>query len=262
MSKVPAHRYELLTWEEARAAALADTVVLLPIGAVEQHGPHLPLDVDINLAVAVADRVAADRRGVLVAPGVPWGLSAAHLQFAGTLSLSAQTMTALLTDLADSLARHGFRKIAFVVAHNSNRPLVSLVAKEISHRHGLPVLMLFCTDFAADAFAEARVSAPGGELHAGELETAVELHLRPDVVRMDRAVRAPVDAKGQFGMSMAASDIYGKGLVQVGFDLARATPSGVLGDPTVAVGEVGQRVFDAMVEGVSISIDEYQELEW
>lgn len=252
--------YGLLTWEEAKAAADAGAVVIVPVGAIEQHGPHLPLDVDIHFATAVADGVAARTDGVLVAPPVSWGLSGSHMDFAGTLTLSAATMKALLEDIGESLIHHGFRKIAFVVAHNSNRPLVSIVARELGQRHGLPLLVAFCTDFAAAAFAATRVSELGGELHAGELETAVELHLRPEVVRMDRAVAAPVDAKAQLGMSMASNDMYGKGLVQVGFDLSEQAPAGVMGDPTVATAAVGERAFEAMVEGIAAAIEEYQEL--
>lgn len=250
-----------LTWVEADRAARSGAVVLLPVGAFEQHGPHLPLDVDVHMALAVAEEVARRTEGVLVAPGVTWGLSDSHLPFAGTMSLSLDTMRGLLTDLVTSLARNGFERIALVVTHNSNRPLVGILTQELSRRLGQGVLSLFCTDFAADTFRRIRASEVGGELHAGELETAFELFLRPDLVRIEQAPRAPVEPKSVTGLSRTARDMYEGGLAQIGFKLTEAAPHGVLGDPTVATAETGSRVFEAMVQGICETIAEFRELD-
>lgn len=246
-----------LTWVEARDKAHAGAVVLLPVGAFEQHGPHLPLDVDTHMAVSVAEEVAKRGDRILVAPEVTWGLSGSHLPFAGTISLSLETMRALLTDIVTSLAQNGFQKIALLVTHNSNRPLMSILTQELSRRCGQAILSLFCTDFAAETFQEIRRSEIGGELHAGELETAYELFLRPGLVQLDRAPVAPVEPKSVTGISKAVADMYKPGLAQIGFDLREAAPHGVMGDPTVATARTGSRVFEAMVQGICDTIQEF-----
>lgn len=249
-----------LTWVEARQKAEEGAVVLLPVGAFEQHGPHLPLDVDIHMAVSVAEEVAARSENILVAPEVTWGLSGSHLPFAGTMSLSIETMRGLLEDLATSLFGNGFQKIVFVVTHNSNRPLLTLVTQELGRRYGPGILTVFCTDFAAETFRSVRKSEVGGELHAGELETAYELYMRPELVRMEEAKAAPVDPKALTGLSKTSRDMYAGGLAQVGFDFRDSAPEGILGDPTVATPETGKRVFEAMVEGIRETVLEFREI--
>jgi creatinine amidohydrolase len=104
-------------------------VVLIPVGAIEQHGPHLPVDTDIHGAHAASLAVARDRAHVIVAPPVWWGLSSAHRGFAGLLSLRPETFVAVLCDLCDSLIDDGFRRVILVVAHGSNKPAVAIVVQ-------------------------------------------------------------------------------------------------------------------------------------
>lgn len=246
-----------LTSAEAAAAAERGAVVLIPIGAFEQHGPHLPLDVDIHLSQTIAERVSQRAADAYVAPAIPWGQSGAHMPFAGTITLSPTTMLTLLLEITGSLAQHGFRRLAFVNYHMSNRALVTVAARQVAQEHGVSPLHVFCSDFAAELFAQERTSARGGELHAGEFETSIELHLRPELVHLDRAVRNPVDPERHFGSRHASADMFSGGLVQTGVDLCACAPDGVLGDPTVADAALGERLVAAMVERITEVVDEF-----
>jgi creatinine amidohydrolase len=233
-----------LSSEELGAAARDPrTVVLMPIGAVEQHGRHLPVDVDIHLASAVCDAVAARSADVLLAPPVPWGFSASHEAFAGALSLTGDTYLGLLRDLAASVLRSGFRTLLFVNGHNGNIWIAGQVAAEIAPRSDAFVGVVTYFDLTLDVFAAERRTPIGGEGHAGELETALELHLRPGRVGDDRDAR-PVHRHTEFGFA----DLAQRGNIVAGFNLERDYAEGVIGDPGPATGALGARLFDTAVE--------------
>jgi creatinine amidohydrolase len=248
-----------MTSPELNASKDAGDVVLLPIGAIEQHGPHLPVDTDISLAVASATAAARERPYMVVAPPVWWGLSGNHTAFNGYLTLRSITFLALLEDLCTSLLDQGFRKIALIVGHASNKPPVQMVVSDLMQRRGVPIVQLNYINLGAGAFQAVRKSAPGGDWHAGELETALMMHVRPDLVALENAPVRYVDPKLHFGLSAGPKDIFGAGDATIGFDLAASFPDGVAGDPTVATPEVGRVVFEAIVDRICNILDEYHE---
>src|SRR5438874_6833564 len=182
------------TWPEAaRLARDPRSVVLLPLGAIEQHGPHLPLLVDWLGAEEIARRVAPHLRRAgfrpIVLPGVPYGASPLARGFAGTISLSARTLVAVASDILEALAAQGFRR--FVLANYQADPAHVAAMARIKHRverrRGVRVLF---AGFAPSppsqrAMTDARVSRllrsprPAAEWHAGEMETALVLATRP-----------------------------------------------------------------------------------
>jgi creatinine amidohydrolase len=242
--------------EIGRAAGRGD-VVLLPVGAVEQHGPHLPVDTDIRLAVVTAEEVARRCEHALVAPPVWWGLSGYHRGFPGLLTLRPATFTALLEDLCTSLLDQGFRKIVLVVGHGSNKPIVQLVVSELMQTRGVPIMQVNYLNLGAAAFARGRRSPLGGDFHAGELETALMLHVAPDLVHRELAVRCLLDPRVHLGHSAAARDLFSAGEVTVGFDLRASFPEGVAGDATVATAELGAEVLEAIVARACELVGEY-----
>jgi len=250
-----------MTAPELREAAARGDVVVLPIGAVEQHGAHLPTDMDIRGAVETAQAAAARRGYMIVAPPVWWGLSGAHRAFPGLLSVRPETFLGLLEDLCASMVGDGFRRIVLCVGHGSNKPAVQMFVAQFMQRHGVPLLHLNYLNLGAAAFQERRVSGLGGDFHAGEAETSLMLHLAPELVKMDRAVTQYVDPKAHFGLSAAPADIFRAGQAIVGYDLARRFASGVMGDPTVATAETGRVMFEQIVEGFCAIVDEYHEME-
>lgn len=249
-----------MTAPQIAAARDAGDVVLIPVGAVEQHGPHLPVDTDISGAYESAKEAGRRRSYVVLAPPVWWGLSAAHRKFPGYLSLRFQTFYSLLEDLCDCLVGQGFTKIVFVVGHASNKPIVQLLVSDYMDRHGVALLQVNYLNLAAPIFSKIRKSDVGGDAHAGELETAVQMHLRPGKIDVSDAPVHYIDPKRDFGLSTAPKDIFSAGESHIGWDLKDSFPEGVLGDPTVATAETGQLAFEEIIEKLCGILDEYHAL--
>jgi creatinine amidohydrolase len=244
------YRYNRLTWVEMNDAIAAQKLVILPTGSTEQHGRHLPLDVDVFLCESVClevGRRAPDR--VLVLPPIAYGLNLHHIDFPGTIHIEPETFIAFCLNITKSVAYHGFQKILLVNGHGSNTPLIDLVARKtvLSTRS-----LCFATGYYAfllEAFAsirETRVMA-----HADEFETSLYLHLAPERVQMAQAVEDN-DRMGQF----VSSDSTGNYPVRFNDFWGRWTKTGVHGDPTKATAEKGRILFEAAVTGLLRVVDE------
>jgi len=205
-----------LTWPQAQQ--VHDAVLIIPVGSTEQHGPHLALSTDTDIATALAHRVAALRSDVVVAPSLPYGASGEHAGFAGTLSIGQAALELVVVELVRS-ATASFRRVLVLSGHGGNaEPLARATA--LLHHEGRDV----------------RVWAPRwrGDAHAGRTETSVQLALRPELV-------GPAREAGATGS-----------LVDLLPELRRAgvlgvSPNGVLGDPAGADGREGERLLDAAV---------------
>ncbi|WP_240519427.1 creatininase family protein [Amycolatopsis antarctica] len=183
----------MLRWQDSTRArlreVLPDGLVILPMGAIEQHGPHLGTGTDTVLAGTVAERAAgraADRadRDLVLAPVLPFGASDHHLPFGGTLSLSVPTALAVVSDLARSVVESAGRRLVLVNGHGGNRGVCHAAASAVSSRHGLTVTVVHYWELLAPAGAP----VPG---HAGEFETAMMLATAPELVA-DRSPRPPL----------------------------------------------------------------------
>src|SRR5688572_21557109 len=184
------HRYEKLTWPEIGAAVKAGKVPIVPIGAVEQHGPHLPLDVDMLLATSVA--LEAGRRipdQALVLPSVSYGYTGHVMDFPGTINIHYQHFIEHVLDICKSLAYHGFKKIFLLNGHGSNMPNLDLVARranlETDAECAFAAWWMLLTVDPSFLPSWRESEFPGGIAHACELETSVYLHLCPEDVRKD-----------------------------------------------------------------------------
>jgi creatinine amidohydrolase len=242
-----ARRFAELRAPEVERRLSARSVLLQPVGAVEQHGPHLPLDTDLLVASAVTDAVAADRGDELdlwVLPPLAYSKSNEHAWAPGTVWLSATTLLAVLDDLGRSLSALPTRRLAFVNGHGGNTQLLLVAGRELRLRHGLMTFLLH-PSVPPDAGGRAEVEQPDRELgmgvHAGRDETSVVLHLRPDLVDMSLAVRCVPEA-------LAANEhVRFGGAVGFGWLSSDFGPAGVIGDPTLASAERGKALFEAMV---------------
>lgn len=190
-------------------------LVLVPVGSIEQHGPHLPLDTDTTIAVAVADRVASELPGSWVAPAVSYGSSGEHQSFSGTASVGTEALTHQLVELVRSL-RTWASRVVIVNAHGGNVTALK----------------------ASDELEWVPCATEDVDLHAGYTETSLMLHLRPESVRLDRA---------EVGNTQPLSQILP---VMMTGGIAAVSPNGVLGDPTGASADEGERVLEAMVADV------------
>ena len=252
-------------WRDLTSPQLEDAqkdgaVVLQSIGAIEQHGPHLPVDTDISGAYESALEVSRRRPYALVAPPLWWGVSGMHRDFPGLLSLRPETLTTLLYDLCDSMVDQGLEKIVLVVGHASNKPVVQSFVHQFMLKRGIRLLQLNYVNLSAEVFADVRKSGVGGEAHAGELETALQMHIRPGEIDPSDAPIRYIEPRRDFGLSSSTKDIFKGGDSNVGWDLKSSFPEGVIGDPTVATEETGSAVFEAIVDKLCSIIDEYKEL--
>jgi len=218
------------TWTELDDGARH--VLLVPVGSCEQHGPHLPLDTDARIAVALAEAVAAQRDDVLVAPAVAYGSSGEHAGFPGTLSIGSEVLTALLVELGRSAFPPGgpepHRALLVVNGHGGNaEPVADAVAR--LQAEGRPV-------------ASWSPRIPGGDAHAGRTETSLLLVLAPEVVRPSRPVGATEPIAGLWPRLRAEG-------------VAAISPNGVLGDASEASSAEGVRLRDRLVADLSEAID-------
>ncbi len=221
----PAGPVELagLAWPEVAARA-ATTILAVPVGSTEQHGPHLPLATDTEIAVAVARRLVARRADVLVAPAIPYGSSGEHAGFPGTLSVGQEALELMLLELIRSA--DAFAGTVIISAHGGNAaPLVRAVDRLVSEGRRVRLW-----------------SPPPGDptdTHAGRAETSLVLALRPETAILDRA---------ESGVRRTLTELW-PDLRRVG--VAGVSPNGVLGDPTGATAEQGRSLLDAWVDDLA-----------
>jgi creatinine amidohydrolase len=257
MTKV---RYDELTWPEMREAIAHGPVVLLPFGTIEDHGPHLPLNTDNVIVEAICLEAASRAPGeMLVMPLLAYGLDEHHMDFPGTVSVDMQTLLAHLADVAISAAHHGFTHVLIVNGHGSNASLADLAARRVVLETGI-VCGAMSPNAAIDptlaepTLSQMRRSEPGGVAHAGEYETAMMLHLRPELVQMDKAVRE----LGQLKLEYFNWDHPEPSVLSWQDWWSRMSESGVCGDATVATAEFGQALFETTIENFVRFVREFR----
>jgi creatinine amidohydrolase len=235
------------------------SVVVVPVGSIEQHGSHLPVSTDTVLADAVArlgaDRVA-DELPVLVTPPVWTGLSPHHMAFGGTITLEVETMIAVLRDVAASVLDNGFDALLFVNGHGGNMSLLGTVVTKVGREFpDAQVLGLTYFQLAEPFIDEIRESDLGGMAHGGEFETSLMLHLRPDLVRDDRTDATPMNDP----YDLRRKDLFQGGPLSVYRSFAEYSDSGAIGDPDLATAAKGAELYERLgdeLEAVLIAIHE------
>lgn len=247
------YRYNRLTWPEVDNAVERNPVVILPTGSTEQHGKHLPLDVDVFLVESVCLEVGRRAGGkVLVLPPISYGLNVHHLDFPGTVHIQPETFIAFCLDITKSVAYHGFEKILLVNGHGSNTPLIDLVARRTVVETPALCAAVNYIPLAMEAFAAVRDTEITA--HADEFETSLYLHLAPERVQMDQAI-ADNDVRGHY----LSSDSTSEYAVRFSDLWSRWTDVGVHGDPTTATAAKGSVIYEAAINGLAGIIDEFRE---
>jgi creatinine amidohydrolase len=239
-------RFEELTSPEVAALDRNRTVLILPLGSVEQHGNHMPVGTDTLLAHSVSLAAAERLQGKTVVLPPPWyGFSAHHMRFPGSITLKAETLISVAEDIVGSLVTHGFRRILIVNGHGGNGGVIDLLASTLGHRHYGKARVAALTYFqlAREAIAALRRSEPGGMGHACEFETSMMQHLRPELVAIERAAVSYPDP----GSRYLTTDLLGSSAVRTYHDFGDLSESGTLGDPSLATAEKGARFYDAVL---------------
>lgn len=247
------HLWAELTWPEAEERLKRVDIALLPVGSIEQHGPHLPLDTDAYDAGYLARRVAeacSDPRPFLL-PLVPYGVSHEHDDFKGTISVRNDTLASLVYDIGMSTARNGIRKLVILNGHGGNGPALNYAAQMINR----DAQILVCVDSgeASDVDIYRMVETPN-DIHAGEVETSTSLALRPEKVRLDLAVPFVPEFSNRYLNYTSKRGISWYSYTR------RISETGVLGDPSRASAEKGRRIWEVMIAHLVALVEDLKSL--
>ncbi|KIZ35017.1 MULTISPECIES: creatininase family protein [Rhodopseudomonas] len=237
----PSRNWTEIHWPEI--VNPARWIAVLPLAATEQHGPHLPLGTDVMIAEAYLARVGELLPAAVPAcflPLQPVGLSTEHLSFPGTLTLSTETALRQWTEIGDSVARAGLRKLVLVTSHGGNSAAMSLVAQELRARHGM---LAVTTSWGRFGTPEGMIGAEELRhgIHGGAVETSIMLASNPQLVREDRVA--------EFGAASIAMErdfhwLSAHRPAPFAWQTEDLNPSGAVGDATKATAENGRRLID------------------
>lgn len=219
-------RLDSLSWPEVASRA-ADSLLVVPVGSTEQHGPHLPLGTDSAVAVALAERLAAGRGDVVVAPPLPFGSAGEHAGFAGTLSIGAVALELVIVELVRSA--DAFSGVVLVSGHGGNAEPLAAAVRTL-RAEGRRVLSW-------------QPKIPGGDAHAGRTETSLMLALAPESVRVES-----VEAGDVRPLATVIGALRRGGVAAV-------SSNGVLGDPAGASGEEGGRLLDSLAADLVAAVE-------
>ncbi|MBN9510554.1 MAG: creatininase family protein [Alphaproteobacteria bacterium] len=238
--------WERLTAPALRAlAARGDALAVLPLGALEQHGPHLPVSTDSRIAGELALRAArlvAAEMPVAVLPSLWTGMSEHHFPFGGTISLDFAALAAVLRSVVRSLRAIGFARLLIVNGHGGNESPLAVIARELGAEFAFPVVATMPWSLVPEVLAQV-LERQKGVHHACEAETSVMLALAPELVRTDALDAAAAQGPGAIAQRPAVARFYSFA--------ERAPDSGVRGDPRPASAAKGETMIAAMAEALA-----------
>lgn len=248
-SFIPPERFfPYLTWTEIEEMANKENVVIIqPVGAIEQHGPHLPLIVDAAIGEGVLGKALSKLEADIPAYALPtlyYGKSNEHWHFPGTITLSTETLTSIIMEVGESLYRAGFRKLVLMNSHGGQPQVMQMAARDLHVKYA---------DFAVFPLFTWRVPHITKELltpkeatqgmHAGDAETSIMLAILPDQVKLDKAV-------AEYPPEQPAGSLLSwEGKLPVAWVTKDISKSGVIGDATTATKEKGDRILESVSDG-------------
>lgn len=242
MDKPLSRYWKDMTSVELGALDKGRAIAVLPIAAIEQHGPHLPVSTDVCISAGIINRAIErlpENLSVVFLPCLEIGVSIEHLAFSGTLSLRANTAMRYWFDVAASIHRTGIRKLVLFNSHGGNPPIAEMVARDLRVRCDMLVAAVSWFDFGLPEGLFNDAERTHG-VHGGAIETSMMLHLRPDLVRMERA--------DMFSLSMALEDgsslLTRDGRLAIAWMAQDLNPLGVCGDARAATAASGAKLID------------------
>jgi creatinine amidohydrolase len=258
---IPPHRFlPYLSWTEINALPdRENTVIVLPVGAIEQHGPHLPCAVDSVIAAGVLGKALEKLPAEIRAFGLPpitYGKSDEHLHFPGTMTLTGPTLLNVVIEIGESVYRAGFRKLVFANGHGGQPQVLEMAARELRLRHG---------DFVIVPYHVSRLPNASGKyiheqernqsMHAGHSETALLMALAPETVHMERAV-------ANFPPVFPSKILSRDGRPACAWTARDFGPSGVIGDPFGATPEQGAEILDTLSDSWVTALTDLFHMQW
>ena len=250
------------SWREVREYLdSGNDMAILPVGSVEQHGPHMPIGHDALAAHHVAQD-AGRRAGILVYPTLWYGWTNNHMALTGTVTLKPETLTAVVTDIMSSLLYHGFNRVIIVNGHRrANLAPLEIAVNQMRQKTGAVLAIVDVGIIAFDRIADIRTTPPGGQGHACELEASHALHMYPHLVDMEEATPKNSNPNPEWMTSHHINDpgvdaprfFYPKTVAEYRAEIG---DEGQSGDPTQATPEKGRAFHEAVVERL-IGVIEY-----
>ena len=239
--------YGKLSWPEVKRAAEEGRVPVVPIGTLEDHGYHLPIDTDVTLVEAICrGAVEALPHQTVLLPPIVHGYSSHHMDFPGTITIGWDTFCRYVTDVALSLVRHGFKRVLLVNGHGSNQNLVEMAARltMVEEPNSLVAATFYLvTPESRRVIDDVRTTTRGGMAHACELETSLYLHLHPEAVDMTKAV----DERGYPETANSWLD-WSDGPLKAMPWWSSFSDSGVQGDATQGTAAKGKALYEGAVK--------------
>ncbi|MFM2311803.1 MAG: hypothetical protein RLZZ04_1079 [Cyanobacteriota bacterium] len=256
---IPPQRYfPYLTWAQIEQMPNKENVVIIqPIGAIEQHGLHLPLAVDSAISLGVLGKALSQLEEDIPAYALPclyYGKSNEHIGFPGTITLSAQTLLAVITEMAMSVYRSGFRKLVLMNSHGGQPQIMEIAARDLHQEYPdfsvFPLFTWRVPHLVADLLTPQEQKYG---IHAGDAETSLMLSLLPQQVQMDKAVK-------EYPQGLPTDSLLDmEGKLPFAWLTKELSKSGVMGDATVATREKGDRILESLAKGwVQVIQDVYE----
>ncbi len=254
----PERFFAYLTWQEINSMSNKNNVVIIqPIGAIEQHGYHLPLIVDSAISMGVLGKALSQLDSEIPAYALPclyYGKSNEHWHFPGTITLSATTLLSVIKETAESIYRAGFRKLVLMNSHGGQPQIMEIIARDLHQQYeDLMIFPLFT--WRVPNITNQLLTEKEQEfgIHAGDAETSLILALLPDQVKMNLAIKEyPSNLPENSLLSM-------EGKLPFAWLTKELSKSGVIGDPTVATKEKGEQILASLAQGwVQVIKDVYK----
>jgi creatinine amidohydrolase len=244
----PKRFFPYLTWTDINAMPDKENVVIIqPVGAIEQHGPHLPIAVDSAISLGVLGKALGkldENTPAYALPCLYYGKSNEHWSFPGTITLTAETLLRVIHEMAESIYRSGFRKLVLMNSHGGQPQVMEIAARDIHQQYPdflvFPLFTWRAPHNAGEIFSEYELEYG---IHAGDAETSILLSLLPEQVKMERAVREyPQGLPEDSLLSM-------EGKLPFAWMTREVSKSGVMGDATGATREKGDRLLESVSDG-------------
>ena len=256
---IPPQRYfPYLTWKEIEQMPNKENVVIIqPVGAIEQHGPHLPVAVDSAISLGVIGQALEQLNEAIPAYALPclyYGKSNEHCGFPGTITLSANTLLSVIKEMAVSIYRSGFRKLVLMNSHGGQPQIMEIAARDLHQEHpDFAVFPLFTWRVPHNVSDLITSQEQEYGIHAGDAETSIMLSLLPEQVHMEQAVKEYPQGLPEDSLL----DMEGK--LPFAWLTKELSSSGVMGDATVATKEKGDRILQSVAAGwVQVIQDVYK----
>lgn len=249
------------SWKTVEDELRVSDTVIVPLGALEAHGPHNPVGCCYLLAEA-ASRDVGGSAGISVTPIIPFGVSDAYKNFPGTVTVSSESLYSYVNDVCQSLIRSGFRKIVFFSAHGGNNlPVLRELSTKLRETHGVLFAVLHLWGLVQRLAPPDAVESGLRLGHGGDPTTSVMLHLFPELVDMSKAewgpLRQPMDG---FETTSYGAHVFKGVPLSIPLFAEEVSKSGVMGDPTKASKEKGKRLYDKLIEYLVAFIEAFSKL--